>query len=60
MCKVSLHAITDNGGEDVAKNLNQRQRPVIGQAAICATVVNIMHKANVPSSGSDLRELYLC
>ena len=58
MCKTALHTIANDRGEDFAEDLNQRQRPVVRQATVSATFVNVMHQVNVPSAGSDLCEMY--
>jgi len=51
MCKVALHTIANDRGEDFAEDLNQRQRPMIRQAAISATFVNRMHQAMCQARG---------
>ena len=44
---ISPHSVDDDRREYLSEYLNQRKRPVIGQADITAALVNVMDEINV-------------
>ena len=54
---VSPHSVGDNRREHFSEYLDQRQRPVVGQADITAALVDVMDEIDVPRTWRHLEML---
>ena len=51
---VVSHAADDDASEHIPEHLDQRQRPVVAEAAVGAALVHIVGQVNVPAAGRHL------